>query len=187
MTIAVGDIMSRRSRQPRPDLVERNRAGHEHPIFPAGEDSGIKHCTGCCNDKPLKEFARDAKAPGGKRANCARCAANAAQTHYHHNGGREKQRLRRAELVAARQERVGAIKDVPCADCGGRFPAICMDFDHVRGAKVGNISGMIRKAFSWELILVEIEKCEVVCSNCHRIRTAKRGQYGSATSVGRAV
>lgn len=27
---------------------------------------------------------------------------------------------------------------------------------------------------SWAAILLEIEKCEVVCSNCHRIRTAER-------------
>lgn len=168
-----------KKRRKRPDLAERNRSGHPHPIFPMGKDAGIKHCTACCIDMPLTEFGRDSTVSDGKRAQCKRCAAKQVLKAYRENGGREKQHARRKALAAERYQKLEVIKDVPCADCGGRFPRICMDFDHVRGEKVESISRMIRMAFSWEAILAEIAKCEVVCSNCHRIRTAARGQWYS--------
>jgi hypothetical protein len=56
-----------------------------------------------------------------------------------------------------------------CADCGNKNP-IVLDFDHLKDKKY-NISRMIHDGFSWKAILKEIEKCEVVCANCHRIRT----------------
>lgn len=58
-------------------------------------------------------------------------------------------------------------------DCNIEYPYYVLDFDHVRGKKVENISNMA-KHYTWEEILKEIKKCELVCSNCHRIRTFKR-------------
>lgn len=47
-----------------------------------------------------------------------------------------------------------------------------MDFDHVRGVKKYNISTAIFKNnYSVDRVLLEINKCDLVCSNCHRIRT----------------
>jgi len=65
-------------------------------------------------------------------------------------------------------------KSVPCGDCGHRFPPYVMDFDHVRGAKVSDVSAMARDGRPYEVVLAEIEKCDVVCANCHRIRTHDR-------------
>ena len=62
-------------------------------------------------------------------------------------------------------------KDVPCVDCGGRFHFAAMDFDHVRGEKKGCLSTMASKTFSLETIREEMAKCDVVCANCHRVRT----------------
>lgn len=47
-----------------------------------------------------------------------------------------------------------------------------MDFDHVHGAKLANISDM--KTGSLERLLREMRKCDVVCANCHRLRTLAR-------------
>ena len=58
-------------------------------------------------------------------------------------------------------------------DCGEDNPLV-LDFDHVAGKKVMNISDMSRTCYSRETIMKEIDKCEVRCSNCHRIVTAKR-------------
>jgi hypothetical protein len=63
-------------------------------------------------------------------------------------------------------------KSAPCADCGGLFPPECMDFDHVRGDKVDCVARMFMGGGA--AFLAEIAKCEVVCSNCHRIRTKER-------------
>jgi hypothetical protein len=61
----------------------------------------------------------------------------------------------------------------PCADCKINFPYYVMDFDHVRGIKHKNVSELI-PTLSKKKIDDEIKKCEVVCSNCHRIRTHMR-------------
>lgn len=67
------------------------------------------------------------------------------------------------------------MKDKPCADCGGRFDPVCMDFDHLPGhEKLHKISDMIADRVSWKKTAAEIAKCEVVCANCHRLRTKRR-------------
>jgi len=49
-----------------------------------------------------------------------------------------------------------------------------MDFDHRDGAtKIAEISNLAHSG-STKKLLVEIEKCDLVCSNCHRIRTRRR-------------
>lgn len=81
----------------------------------------------------------------------------------------EYQKRRRAIRVALISK---AKENLPCADCRQRFPAVCMDFDHVRGTKVGNVSGM--QTASIDTLEAEIAKCDVVCANCHRLRTEAR-------------
>jgi hypothetical protein len=63
-------------------------------------------------------------------------------------------------------------ESIGCVDCGVKNH-IVLDFDHLRDKKY-NISRMIHDGFSWKAIMKEIEKCEVVCANCHRIRTHDR-------------
>lgn len=60
---------------------------------------------------------------------------------------------------------------IGCVDCGYNKHPDALDFDHTDG-KTRNI-GTLR---SMKRVLEEIErhKCEVVCANCHRIRTAER-------------
>lgn len=54
----------------------------------------------------------------------------------------------------------------------GRFPPECMDFDHVSGEKLGDITKiMFRRK---EILQAELSKTEVVCACCHRIRTRLR-------------
>jgi hypothetical protein len=74
--------------------------------------------------------------------------------------------------ISAFRARVNEYKKTPCHDCGHRYPPVVMQFDHVRGEKVGSISNM--HGGPWARVLVEIEKCEVVCAVCHRLRTELR-------------
>ncbi len=61
-----------------------------------------------------------------------------------------------------------------CMDCGENNPLV-LDFDHRdRGDKSFEVSDGVRRGCSFETIMKEIEKCDVVCANCHRIRTAKQ-------------
>lgn len=66
---------------------------------------------------------------------------------------------------------VRAAKSRPCMDCGQTFPTYVMDFDHVRGEKLFNVSQGYQQKRTLAEVAAEIEKCDVVCSNCHRIRT----------------
>lgn len=63
-----------------------------------------------------------------------------------------------------------AQKSRPCADCGGTFDPVCMDFDHRPGeVKLFGIAhGASRKL---DKVIAEMAKCDLVCANCHRIRT----------------
>jgi len=66
------------------------------------------------------------------------------------------------------------VKSVPCADCQKIFDPVCMDFDHVRGEKKMNISQASMKNISIDRFVEEIQKCDVVCACCHRLRTKSR-------------
>jgi len=90
----------------------------------------------------------------------------------------------RSELIAGLFRRriralIAEAKDKPCDDCGGRFPSCAMDLDHVRGAKSFTVSKAVQLAFATTLprVRLEIAKCEVVCANCHRVRTEARGYF----------
>lgn len=62
----------------------------------------------------------------------------------------------------------------PCSDCGNKFHPTAMDFDHRPGTeKIKEIS----KMGTFRAIDVEIQKCDLVCSNCHRIRTHTRKDH----------
>ncbi len=65
------------------------------------------------------------------------------------------------------------IKSKPCTDCWNNFPWYVMDFDHLWD-KSFNVSVSIQKWYSIKRIQKEIDKCDLVCANCHRIRTFTR-------------
>jgi hypothetical protein len=70
-------------------------------------------------------------------------------------------------------------KSKPCADCSGMFPEFAftaMEFDHVpeRGTKKFMIGQAHLSKVSFASLESEIKKCDLVCANCHKIRTARR-------------
>jgi len=60
-----------------------------------------------------------------------------------------------------------------CTDCGEDYPYWILEFDHLRD-KEFTIGAFSSKTMDIEMIKSEIEKCDVVCSNCHRNRTFNR-------------
>ena len=65
------------------------------------------------------------------------------------------------------------LKRSKCADCRESDP-IVLEFDHVRGTKLNNISNLCILNASLKKLQTEVDKCDVVCSNCRRRRTAQR-------------
>jgi hypothetical protein len=78
-----------------------------------------------------------------------------------------KNRLRRERTLYF----IEFFKTHPCVDCGEGDP-IVLEFDHLRD-KSFSIGGELSRR-TWESIMAEVKKGEVVCANCHRRRTAQR-------------
>lgn len=84
---------------------------------------------------------------------------------------RERMRVRRGEFRA----KLTAIKEsTPCTDCGIQYKHYVMEYDHISDDKLMNVTHLLTGSWSWKTIEKEIAKCELVCANCHRIRTFKR-------------
>ena len=74
-----------------------------------------------------------------------------------------------------RYDRIRALKESsPCKDCDHHYPHYVMDFDHLDSAlKVADVSSLVKRGVSWPKVLDEVGKCDLVCANCHRLRTYK--------------
>lgn len=104
--------------------------------------------------------------------------AKAARKHYEAN--RDAMIRRAAEHTSKLREDIKLyIQDLknktPCLDCDRQYPFYVMQFDHIKGEKLFNLA-MMNQRWSWKRVLAEIEKCEIVCANCHAERTYQRAQ-----------
>ena len=126
----------------------------------------------------LEHFHRNRVKADGYGASCKPCQRAYNQAHYEANKDFYKRKARvhndrraqelRAIIDAERK------KHSKCPDCRRTWPLVALDFDHVRGKKLFNISHAPTMACSPKRLLLEIAKCEVVCASCHRVRTANR-------------
>lgn len=88
-----------------------------------------------------------------------------------------KAAMRRSNEKLRRQRKIlkARAKSGPCFDCGGIFPPEVYDFDHVKGKKKFEVSRGFSRV-SAKALEDEIKKCDLVCANCHRVRTSRRRQ-----------
>ncbi len=132
-------------------------------------------CTVCGEDKELEAFGFRNKAAGLRHRACKTCVAAYGRQHYSANRlayiGRNNKRSRALTLVL--KEQVWQyVAGQSCVDCG-ETDQVVLDFDHIdRERKRQTIYRLVHEAYSWAAILVEIEKCQIRCANCHRRRTA---------------
>jgi hypothetical protein len=133
-----------------------------------------KICTKCRQIKREDEFGWER--PGHRNAACKECRAKYQAEYYANN--KEKELEYKAKRQVDRREAarvfVHTYKSThPCVDCGVSDPFV-LAFDHVRGKKKMAISQMVNQGYAIEVIQAEIDKCEVVCHNCHIKREMKR-------------
>lgn len=140
----------------------------------------MKNCSKCGESKSLENFYKRkiGLRSGQYYEKCKDCYKNRGREYYFKN--REKQlglaKKRKQKYIHERKNFFEVIKNKPCADCGKSYSPWVMDFDH-RDAKLklGNVSKLaMRKFWSIDRIKLEIEKCDLVCANCHRERTYRR-------------
>lgn len=131
----------------------------------------LHRCARCQQWKPESEFhhTRD-----GEFTYCRECRNAYDRQYYAQRGGPARRARNKARIDAARAWMNELKVDLSCIDCGERFPAFVMHWDHLPGfEKAGDISTMVghRKR---QAILEELRKCELVCANCHVVRTVNR-------------
>jgi predicted transcriptional regulator len=78
----------------------------------------------------------------------------------------------RSEIDAFLQREKAAVRF--CPDCGEEKEWFQMDFDHVRGVKKFSLSQYHRHTQSLKVVQAEVDKCDIVCACCHRLRTYVR-------------
>lgn len=127
------------------------------------ERDGTLYCNACEEWLPGKQFkSRGKKFPGQKHTMCNRCLY-----------------LRYTKpLVEKKTQEIHDYQlKMGCMDCGYRAHPAALDFDHRPGEiklfNIGEEIGNRSRQSLWE----EIAKCDVVCANCHRIRTTERRSH----------
>lgn len=112
-----------------------------------------KICKSCETEKPISKFYKNKKNIDGYENNCKKC--------------REK---RKTEIKSITREQIKEFKKtLKCSNCGNSDYRV-LDFHHVNpNEKEMGISEMLSNRYTFEKIKKEIDKCIVLCSNCHRI------------------
>lgn len=131
----------------------------------------MRQCKLCQRVLPLEQFYKNPGSTGGRLARCKPCVV----ARYAKSVTR-----RRNELLAYVQ---GIKLERGCADCGYREHAAALDFDHLPGFEKKHRLATMSSGATKAKIDAEIAKCEVVCANCHRVRTAGRRSVRAAESL----
>ncbi len=101
-------------------------------------------------------------------------SAIAAKKYAYRMANFEMHKAHSARAKAKRRQLIAQYKlDQGCAICGYKGHPDALDFDHLPGTdKKAAVSQMYRAA--WTEVMKEIEKCQILCANCHRIISAQR-------------
>ena len=131
----------------------------------------MKQCGKCEAWKALDEYHLSTR--DGRQLWCKDCR-RAYDREYH-----RRNRARRLRQVKERRRRLAEWHNrlkstTPCADCGGTFHPTAMTWDHLPGSeKVADVSNLIQGGRTLQA-REEMGKCELVCANCHAVRSYER-------------
>lgn len=132
-----------------------------------------KKCGTCNIEYPKTKEYFGTRSDRGKleyQSKCKECQKKYRRDHYLKNKDKYIEKSKDWKLKQ-KLKILKYLSNKSCADCGEDNP-IVLEFDHLSdkefdiGSKIGH--------YSYDKILKEINKCDVVCANCHRIRTATR-------------
>jgi len=136
----------------------------------------MKICTFCKHEKSHIEFVLKNKKTGQLHSRCKECQSNYSKQHYiKHKSAYKLRAYNNTKLYRKFNQKsiIEYLLTKSCVDCGNADIRV-LDFDHVNiRTKKSEIGKLIRSS-SWSSVLDEIQKCEIRCANCHRIKTAKQ-------------
>lgn len=127
----------------------------------------------CGQSKCGSEFHRSRT---GQFSYCGDCRRAYDRNYYAERGRAARLARGRVRRDAARVWMDSLKRGISCADCSGIFPPYVMHWDHLPGyPKVSEISSMVGSR-GRDAIRDELKKCELVCANCHVMRTVVRAR-----------
>jgi 5-methylcytosine-specific restriction endonuclease McrA len=132
-----------------------------------------KKCSLCKGIKPIGDFNKKSRTSDGLQNICRDCNKKKSRDYYSKNKEKQKKQIHEAKkkrIKLNRERMLAYLKQNSCVKCGFDHPA-ALDFDHLRD-KRRNVSNLLCEGFSWKRIEEEIKNCQVLCANCHRIKTA---------------
>jgi hypothetical protein len=135
----------------------------------------MKICSKCGINKEETEFVFRNKLKNKRVAYCRTCSREILKKHYKDNKKYYVDKARRNDqfrVLALRMHIFKHLKNNACIDCG-ESDIVVLEFDHVRDKKSSDISALLHKKCSIEVLKKEIAKCDVRCANCHKRKTAK--------------
>jgi hypothetical protein len=135
----------------------------------------MKRCPQCKKTKALEGFAIARRRKDGRQSTCKECKREWDRKIYKRNPQKYADR-NAAKRELLRKLIAEYLQGHPCVDCGEN-DIVVLEFDHIGDDKVSDISHLISRGAAWATLLREIAKCEVVCANDHRRRTARRGGH----------
>jgi hypothetical protein len=136
-----------------------------------------KKCINCQEEFPIENFP---PVSGGRPASrCRPCKQEYDRDYWQNNKNKlNSKKKKNRDIIKLRNTKyvLKYLLENPCTDCGEVNPLV-LEFDHLDPKdKSCDVSSMLQGS-SLKSIKEEISKCDVVCSNCHSIRTAKRGNW----------
>jgi len=126
----------------------------------------MKICCTCKTGKENTEFGINRKKSDGLSSRCLECSRISASKWYHANRGIHKHRVK-INIKAVKEWYYALKRDMKCSVCGESHPA-CIEFHHRDPKKKDMAVSRMFMSGSRRKILEEIEKCDILCANCHR-------------------
>jgi hypothetical protein len=122
----------------------------------------------CGEAKPLDDFHRNAAKRDGRQDWCRACKNAHHKTYY------EAHREKFVKAADGTQRRFRqwyeGLKKGPCVDCGQQFPPQVMHWHHTDPDTKDAHVGRLARTGSKTAVLREVEKCVLLCANCHALR-----------------
>ncbi len=136
----------------------------------------MKHCPRCSQDKDEAEFGKNRTRPDGLQVQCRACIKLIHRDWYERNkerhyGNVQKRRKLFSDEIVRRL--LAYLKAHPCVDCGVADPRV-LHIETGQSATDFSLKSRLQQGATWSALLPEIEKCEVRCANCRRIRNAQQ-------------
>lgn len=147
----------------------------------------MKVCSKCGQNKPFSEyFVRD-KTTGRLHAQCKGCYKNSRKNFYAEHYAKyralylNRAKVRRERLrTEFRTKMLEYLSSKSCQECGEADIRV-LELDHLDPKmKSFNISQAVKLGHSWATVLTEVDKCQVLCANCHKRRTAQQFNWYKA-------